>query len=149
MPTERQSLGNFGEQAVAKHIRCPKCKKTERTFRLLPPSFTSSDLVCDFCGYFAQVKTIRQTNLDSLPEKLRGAAWKPQKERMDAGIFIPLFIVVFVSAKEFAIFLLPTDFQTPEMFEKRNPLKETAKRKGWVGYTIVLTKAISSPQRVY
>lgn len=67
---------------------------------------------------------------------------------MDAGIFIPLFIVVLASPKKFAIYLLPTDFQTREMFQERSPLKETAKRKGWVGYTIVLQKALSSPQRL-
>ncbi len=149
MPTDRQILGNFGEEAVAKHIRCPKCKKSSRTFRTLPPSFKSSDLVCDFCGYFAQVKTVNRANIDSLPEKLLGAAWNPQKERMDAGIFIPLFIVVFNSKKNFAIYLLPTDFQTVEMFSERKPLSSKAKRPGWVGYTIELGKALSSPQRIY
>jgi type II restriction enzyme len=48
-------------------------------------------VICDFCGYLAQVKT---KALTKIPATLAGAAWIPQKERMDAGIYFPLFLVL-------------------------------------------------------
>ena len=56
MATTKQKLGTAGEELVAKHARCPGCKRTDKSFKLLPPNFKCADLVCDFCGYLAQVK---------------------------------------------------------------------------------------------
>jgi type II restriction enzyme len=68
-----------------------------------------------------------------------GSAWEPQKARMDAGIYFPLFIVVVnhdLSAH--AIYYLPADLQHPEMFQQRQPLRPTARRARWVGYRLRL-----------
>ena len=58
-----------------------------------------------------------------------GAAWGPQKERMDAGIYFPLYVVL-KSEKKYSVFYLSSDLQTEEMFIKRKPLSSTAKRAG-------------------
>lgn len=141
MPTEKQKLGEFGERMVTKHLRCPRCKK-EETLKMLRQNFKCADIVCDFCGYLAQVKTKRVSNIDRIPSTLPAAAWDPQKERMDAGIYFPLFIVLKKKdTKDFSIYYLSADLQTPEMFIKRKKLKPTAKRAGWRGYTLDLRKA--------
>jgi type II restriction enzyme len=57
MPTKRQILGRFGEMCVAKDCRCPKCKRN-RTLKRLPNNFKCADVICDFCGYLAQVKAV-------------------------------------------------------------------------------------------
>jgi len=58
---------------------------------------------------------------------------------MEAGIFFPLFIVlVSPDRKSKAIYYLPADLQQPEMFQKRNPLAEGARRAGWTGYQLRL-----------
>jgi hypothetical protein len=88
--TSRQILGDYGETVVVR-LSCPRCKHAS-TLRKLPVNFRCADIICDFCGYLAQVKTTERTDVDTLPRALMGSAWGPQKERMDAGIYFPLFI---------------------------------------------------------
>lgn len=132
MTTAKQKLGEFGEQAVVRFCSCPRCKKAS-TLKRLPTNFKCADVVCDFCGYLGQVKAKTVRNTESVPAKILGAAWSPQKERMDAGIYFPLFIVLVVN-KEFSIYYLPADLQQPEMFVPRKPLSSNAKRAGWQGF---------------
>jgi hypothetical protein len=135
--TSRQILGEYGESVVVR-LPCPRCKR-ERTLRRLPVNFRCADIICDFCGYVAQVKTTERADVDTLPRSLMGSAWVPQKERMDAGIYFPLFIVVANPDRStHAIYYLPADLQQPQMFQQRQPLRPTARRAGWVGYTIRL-----------
>jgi len=103
MPTARQALGAFGEIVVAKVCPCPKCKR-EKTLVRLPANFKCADLVCDFCGFLAQVKACTSTNVDVLPRSILGAAWEPQKARMDAAIYFPLYVVLATAdLKQYAI----------------------------------------------
>lgn len=74
------------------------------------------------------------------PESVLGAAWGPQKERMDSAIYFPLYIVAFAkegSAR--AIYYLSADLQEPEIFEPRSPLGPTARRANWQGFNYRLT----------
>jgi len=132
MATNKQKLGELGEQFVVKNCMCPKCKK-EKTLKRLSANFKCADLVCDFCGYLAQVKASSVRDVSILPKKILGAAWGPQEDRMKAGIYFPLFIVL-VSEKDKAIYYLSADLQPPELFEKRKPLSKNARRAGWQGF---------------
>ncbi len=135
--TSHQALGDFGEAVVAR-LPCPKCKH-ERTLRRLPVNFRCADIICDFCGYLAQVKATERADVGTLPGSLMGAAWGPQNERMTAGIYFPLFIVVANADRSaHAVYYLPADLQQPEMFQQRRPLRATARRAGWVGYRLRL-----------
>jgi type II restriction enzyme len=130
--TAHQELGTLGESLVVKTCFCPRCKR-EKTLRLLPPNFKCADVICDFCGYLAQVKATNVRDIDKLPDAILGAAWGPQQERMVAGIYFSLFLVL-VSGKKKAIYYLPSDFQHPKIFKCRKPLSENARRAGWQGF---------------
>lgn len=134
----RRALGDYGERAVTK-LPCPRCKR-QGTLRRLPGGFKCADTICDFCGYLAQVKTTEKVNIASLPKRVLGAAWQPQSDRMDAGIFFPLFIVIATPppGRQHAVYFLPADLQERRMFEPRRPLSATAKRPGWQGFVIRL-----------
>lgn len=147
MATDKQLLGNRGEQLVVKLGSCPKCKR-KKTFKALPANFKCADVICDFCGYQAQVKATTVADPAKLPATIPGAAWGPQKERMDAGIFFPLYIVAEAKNGPSAVYFLPADFQTFEMFKPRKPLSETARRAGWQGFVIDLRLALSAPVRL-
>ncbi|QNN45664.1 hypothetical protein H9L17_10655 [Thermomonas brevis] len=136
MATSKQLLGTWGEQLVTKSCDCPKCKRS-KTLKLLPPNFKCADLICDFCGFLCQVKTMTVPAVSPLPKRILGAAWTPQKERMDSGIYFPLFLVL-KAANDYAIHYLPTDFQSPALFSARKPLSNTARRAGWQGFMYVL-----------
>ena len=134
--TEKQELGKYGEELVRKKCDCPKCKKSG-TLQKLTPSFKCADIICDVCGYLGQVKThtVKSNDVMQIPDKILGAAWGPQKERMDYGIYFPLFLVLRnTDSKTESIHYLSADLQNIKMFEPRTKLKETAKRAGWQGF---------------
>ncbi|MGH7929184.1 MAG: DpnI domain-containing protein [Candidatus Binatia bacterium] len=137
MATPKQLLGAWGEALVTKACDCPKCKRL-RTLKRLPPNFKCADIICDFCGFLAQVKAMSVSSVTPLPKQVLGAAWGPQKERMDAAIYFPLFLVLKASTGH-AIYYLPTDFQSPALFAARKPLSEQARRKGWQGFMYILS----------
>jgi Zn ribbon nucleic-acid-binding protein len=85
MPTKKQELGEFGERKVVQNCSCPRCKR-KHTLRQLRQNFKCADVICDFCGYLAQVKAISVKDIGTLPKQVLGAAWGVQKERLDAGI---------------------------------------------------------------
>lgn len=130
---KKHELGAFGESIVAKRCHCLRCKK-QNTLKNLPNNFKCADVICDFCGFVAQVKSIHTKLTDKIPRSVLGAAWGPQKERMEAGIYIPLFLVLVNSNKDFSIYYLSADLQQQGMFIPRKPLSSNAKRKGWQGF---------------
>lgn len=133
MATTRQILGAFGESAIVRQVSCPRCKRAG-VLRKLPTNFRCADVICDFCGYLAQVKAVTVQDPTRIPDQVLGAAWKPQKERMDSGIYFPLFLVLYRGPADYSIHYLPADLQKPTMFVARQPLSATAKRAGWCGF---------------
>jgi hypothetical protein len=142
MATARQELGVFGEECVVRHCSCPRCKRLHTLVRL-PSNFKCADVICDFCGYLGQVKSVTTIDINTVPKTILGAAWGPQKERMESGIYFPLFLVLVGANKKYSIFYLPADVQQPTMFRARAPLSLTAKRAGWQGFIYDLRNAQS------
>jgi len=101
--------------------------------RRLPNNFKCADVICDFCGYLAQIKAANVKSIETLPRVVLGAAWKPQKERMASAIYFPLFLVL-VSGRRHSIFYLSADLQNSQMFKPRAPLSQRARRAGWRGF---------------
>jgi hypothetical protein len=145
LPTNRQISGTKGETLVAKHCHCPKCKK-RHSLRKLPLNFKCADVICDFCGFLAQVKTLHKNDISQLPNSLLGGAWSVQKERIDAGIYFPLYIVLISNENRGGINIhyLPVDFQVRRMYIPRKPLSKKAKRAGWQGFIYDLEKIDAS-----
>jgi hypothetical protein len=134
MATARQILGHFGEERVVRECSCPRCKRV-RSLVKLPLNFKCADVICDFCGYLGQVKATTVPKVTELPNQILGAAWEPQRARMEAGIYFPLFLVLTTKNQvQHAIYYLSADLQRPEMFKPRKPLSESARRAGWTGF---------------
>jgi len=133
MATRKQELGVWGEKLVARSFACPRCKRYH-SLKRLPNNFRCADVICDFCGYLAQVKTVSVRNGSTVPKSILGAAWGPQKKRMAAGVYFPLFIVLRGERTK-AVYYLATEFQHTRMFRRRKPLSQNARRAGWQGFT--------------
>jgi hypothetical protein len=131
MATEKPQLGEKGEILVTQNCSSPRCKRV-KTLKRLRTNFKCADIICDFCGYIAQVKTM-STYTDEIPTSVLGAAWSVQKERMNAGVYLPLFLVQ-IDGKHQRISYLSADLQEPSMFIPRKPLSENAERAGWQGF---------------
>ena len=95
--------------------------------------FQCADLICDFCWYLAQVRASTVRDHELIPASILGAAWGPQKDRMAAAIYFPLFLIL-VSGNKHAIYYLAADLQKPETFKPRKPLPQEARRAGWRGF---------------
>lgn len=135
MPTAKQKVGDVGERHVARHMPCLKCKRSG-SMKQLPPNFKCADLICDFCGATSQVKTFRKDN-EGLPPSILGAAWQPQSERMQNGIYHALWLVrLSANMRVKEVWLLPSELQNENLFQKRQPLSANAKRADWQGYLI-------------
>ena len=147
MPSPKQTLGIFGERQVTKWCSCPRCKRT-KSLRQLRVNFRCADIICDFCGFVAQVKAANHSAL-TLPMRVPGAAWKPQKERLEAGIYLPLYVVVRVSSRVTAIYYIPADFQDSSLFLPRaKPLSSKAARRGWHGFDYDLSTVAGKAVRI-
>lgn len=144
MSSEKKEFGDAGEQLIAKYVPCPKCKTGKLC--LLRQNFKCADVICDFCGFLAQVKS---KHVQELPDRfdgvIPGAAWKPQEERMNAGIYFSLYIVLADADDNAKIFFIPQELQTREMFQPRKPLGPNAQRAGWQGFNIVCSEALGDP----
>lgn len=138
MSTAKQKLGVYGENLVIKNLICQKCKKT-KTLKKLPTNFKCADIICDFCGFLAQVKTSNVKNVNILPKVILGAGWKVQKERMNEGIYFPLYLIL-VNQNNYSIFYLSTDKQSEKIFIPRKPLSSKARRAGWQGFMYDISK---------
>lgn len=134
MATAKQETGALGEVLVVRNCACPRCKRP-RTLKALPLNFKCADVVCDFCGYLAQVKAKSSRDASTIPPVINGAAWGPQQARMQAGIYFPLFLVlVAAELGRFSIHYLSADLQSEEMFLERPPLGPGARKEGWTGF---------------
>jgi type II restriction enzyme len=132
MATSMQKTGQFGEQRVVNDCPCPRCKRSQ-TLVQLPKNFRCADLICDFCGFLAQVKAACVTDITKIPSELPGGAWGPQRARMAAGIYFPLYICL-IGDKAYSIFYLSADAQQKKLFRPRTPLSASARRAGWRGF---------------
>lgn len=132
VPTKKQRLGQTAEAIVASTCSCPKCKHAS-TLRRPLPNLKCADVICDFCGYLAPVKAVTTSRIDLPPDTILGAARRPQKARLDSGIYFPVFVVLMGSTRHYSDFFLPADLHSADMFVPRSPLSPTDRWAGWQG----------------
>ncbi len=128
----------MGQRAVCKYCICPKCKKGR--LKQLIGGFKCADVICDFCGFVAQVKAPAVRTASDRVLTILGGAWKVQEEKLNAGIYHPLYIVKIVNGKPVAIDYIAADFLRPEMYVARKALSAKARRAGWQGFIYDLRK---------
>ena len=132
MKRDKKKKGDLAEKVVCLKITsCPRCKKGR--LRRLRENFECADVICSSCGYLAQVKYVTVTNPEvEYISRLPGATWKTQEERLQAGIYHPIYFVLYFGGKPTRILYLAVDFQLPEMFRpRRKPPRCTSVRVSW------------------
>jgi hypothetical protein len=142
MATDKQKLGEYGVSFVKKNFHCPRCKRKSTLWSLIP-NFECADIICNFCGYLAQVKAKNVEDVNTLPDMIPGAGWNPQEKRLNVGVYFSLFVVLVSKRgrkKEHSVYFLPAELQERNLYQPRNPLSPTAKRAGWQGFDYDLRK---------
>ncbi|MFH1022061.1 MAG: DpnI domain-containing protein [Planctomycetota bacterium] len=117
----------------AKFMYCPACpsprlEKTRDNTRVV-------DFVCANCRAEYQLKA----KAGPLTKRLRDAAYQPMRERVLAGRS-PHFVFLLYDRSQWqvnSLLLVPGHFLTINVIEACPPLRETARRAGWVGCNIL------------
>jgi len=140
MTDDKKIQEKISFSAIRKNVDCQNCGRSPLV--ALPPNYPTVDIVCQFCSQTAQVKSLRLRRIDSgLPNIITAAAWGPQKKRMNAGIFQPLYIVTFYGGKAISILYISPGVQKKYqkiLFKKRKPLPDYNKRAGWQGFNYMI-----------
>ncbi|MEM1689827.1 MAG: DpnI domain-containing protein [Candidatus Hadarchaeales archaeon] len=122
------------EAWIQENMYCPACPSdhlspTRRGERVV-------DFVCPNCSEQYQLKS----QSHPFGNRIVNSAYAPKIEAIRAGT-IPNFLFLRYDPRKFIVldlFLVPKHFITESIIEKRKPLGESARRRGWVGSNILL-----------
>ncbi len=124
------------ERWFERNMFCPACqsdylKKTATNTKVI-------DFFCPMCDEKFQLKSFYHP----LGAEVVDSAYKPKIDAIKNGT-IPNFAFLHYDNQRWVVkdlVLVPRYFIYPELIKKRKPLKRGAKRAGWVGSTIVMSR---------
>jgi type II restriction enzyme len=130
----------ISEEWVEKNSYCPRCgeDKLERFESNRPVA----DFYCGNCGAEYELKSKR----DSFPSKIVDGAYGSMIKRINSKNS-PHFLFLSYSLNKLQVqnFLtIPNHYFTNDIIEKRKPLRNNARRAGWIGCNILLQNIPSS-----
>ncbi len=122
------------EDWVQENLYCPACASD--VLSTTPTGRQVVDFVCPDCLEEYQLKS------QSHPYgyQIMNSAYEPKIKAIRAGT-APSYLFLQYDMKLFNVsnlFLVPKYFMTESVVEKRKPLRESARRSGWVGSSILL-----------
>lgn len=115
---------------------CPNCLHTE--FNKNPNNTQVSDFLCSYCKNEYQLKA----QAKPFYSKIVDGAYRPMMDSLKFGI-APSFSFMSYSSQEWLVqnlFVIPKFFFSESIIEKRNPLSSKARRAGWQGCNILLSR---------
>lgn len=129
-----QRVRVMSEGWVQDNIFCPSCDaKHLKQFENNRPV---ADFYCAECGEEFELKS----NRSKIRKKIPGGAYASMIERLESEARPNLMLLAYdpdlLEVRELVV--VPKQFLVPTIVEKRKPLKDTARRAGWVGCNIHL-----------
>ncbi len=113
---------------------CPACPSDVLT--QTPNNEKVVDFVCPECASKYQLKA----KSHHIGKSVANGAYQPKIDMIRAGT-APNWFFMEYEKKGWtveSVMLVPAHFVTPEIIQKRNPLKPTALRHGWVGSNVLI-----------
>lgn len=125
------------ENWVKTNSYCPSCGNSHLS------EFENNKPVADFfCKKCKEEFELKSKNSNSVGGKINDGAYKTMLQRINStnnpNFFFLNYNKSHLSVNNFLI--IPKHYFVPAIIEKRKPLKLTAKRAGWVGCNIDLTR---------
>lgn len=133
------------ENWVAANCYCPICGNDDLS--KCSNNASVKDFICPNCNSEFELKSLNSKN-KGMGSKIIDGAYKTMIERINSQNN-PHFI--FMSRNEFQIYnmlIIPNYYFTDNIIEKRKPLSQGAKRKGWTGCNIMISQ-IPESGRIY
>lgn len=133
--TVQQAAAEAGEVAVCKKVACPRCARPRLT--RLPNNFDCADVICRFCGFMAQVKSVTSAS-GEWPNTIPGGSWPRQQEQIIGGIFHALFVVAFEPKKRHLVSIdyVPSHVlqAVPDAYVPRKPTHPAGRSNPFLGF---------------
>ena len=123
------------EDWMSKVMFCPNCLNNKLS--TFPNNHPTSDFFCQRCIETYQLKSQRT----KFGRKINDGAYSTMMKSIIQNTRPHFFLLQYNEEyKVKDLFLIPSFFFTETIIEKRRPLRENAKRKGWVGCNIIIEK---------
>lgn len=123
------------EDWVLRNSYCPNCGKTH--LNKFENNRPAADFFCSYCKEEFELKSKK----GKLPNKITDGAYSTMIERINSKNNPNFFFLTYSKKWSVENFLvIPKQFFTEEIIIKRHPLSETAKRAGWIGCNIDISK---------
>jgi type II restriction enzyme len=127
---------------VEQQAFCAKCgnDKLTRFSNNLPVA----DFFCSFCNEQFELKSTKGT----FGTKVADGAYNSKIARLSSNSNPSLLLLSHKQLAVTNLIVVPKHFFVPSIIEKRRPLRDTAKRAGWIGSNIILA-GIPESGRIY
>lgn len=118
---------------MAKNMFCPVCGAP--VLGHYEANKPVADFYCDDCKSDFELKS-KESKTAQVCHKIADGAYGTMIERITSLRNPHLFVMTYNNWTVNNLLMIPNYFFVPEIIEKRAPLKETARRAGWVGCNI-------------
>jgi type II restriction enzyme len=124
------------EQWVSEWLYCPNCGNPE--ILQFPANLPVADFYCPRCNDQYELKSQKKP----FGAKLANGAYSTKMERLQSASNPNLLLLSYDASGAAVrdICIIPKHFFAPETVERRKPLAATARRAGWIGSNILLSK---------
>ena len=125
------------EDWVARNMYCPICGET--SIKSAEHNAPVKDYVCEHCKSQYELKS-KKENTNKYVTKVNDGEYRTMIDRI-TSLDNPSFFFMHYDCYEVNnLIIVPKCFFIPEVIEKRKPLAENARRSGWEGCNILLSK---------
>ncbi len=127
------------EEWLSREVYCPNCG--EHPLKAFPNNTPVADFFCANCDEEFELKSKK----GNLGHHINDGSYKVMLERIQAENNPHFFFLNYGADWQVQqLLLIPKHFFTPSVIVARKPLTDTAKRAGWIGCKIDLTKLPSA-----
>jgi type II restriction enzyme len=126
----------WSEGWIARELYCLNCGAPKLS--KLPNNTPVGDFVCEICSEEYEVKSQSR----KIGASVSDGAYRTMMERLAANNNPSLVLLGYDKATKAVtnLSVVPKHFFVPEIIQERPPLAPTAKRAGWIGCNILLSK---------
>lgn len=135
-----QSARAWTEAWVKAWAYCPHCGNAQMS--QFPNNSPVADFLCAICNEEYELKSQK----GKFGPKVSDGAYKTKCERLAASNNPNLLLMNYdrTPLAVVNLFIVPKHFFVPEIIQERKPLAATARRAGWIGSNILLSKVPES-----
>lgn len=125
------------EDWLARNMYCPICGET--SIKRAEANAPVKDYVCEHCKSQYELKS-KKDNSDKYTTKVNDGVYKTMIDRITSLDNPSFFFMHYDHHEVNNLIIVPKCFFIPEIIEKRRPLADNARRAGWEGCNILLSK---------